>query len=752
MPTTIGEPLTRRRSGGGVVAPAAVGSPHHDAPRTSREILARDPLTRRLLESRDLLVMLTAPPGFGKTTLLNQWWAAEQRPFAWVSADHAANDPVVLWTRITEALRAVEPELDGAAQIALHAPQPDVLGAVVPLLAHDLRSVGRDVVLALDDYQNVENGECHRSLDLFLARMPPNVTLALSTRVDPTVIPVATLRARGELLELRAVDLCFTAEDEAAFLNGTLGLGLEDEHLTTLHERTEGWPAGVYLAALSLRKTADPAAFVAGFGGSNRHVVDYLTEVVLDSLEPRRRQFLLETSILDSVCGPLAEAVTGVEESVDLLEEVERANLFVVSLDDDRTWYRYHQLFADLLRAELLRHERARVPELHRRAFEWYRAAGLVDEAVDHALAAGELEAAVDAIAERWTPVLSIGEARATLRRLEALPAEAVARDARLSLAHAWAASLTDRPAEARHALDAARKAGLRGAFPDGSSLEAIAALVEAFAVRGDVGELTAASRRACDLEAELGLAARPLARLSLGWAQSLAGAAEARALLEDAASSAAELGQRPHVSIAHALLARLALAEGDGDLAEAHARDAVAALAPDEGDVLACGMARAALGAALARTNVAEAEALLERGLAALRVRGEPLAVADALLALAPVRRSRQGLPEARACIAEARELVEAAADAGLLAGRLEEVARSLTPAYRKASGDSDLTEREVEVLRYLAEGMAKRDIATTLFLSYNTIHSHTKSIYHKLRVSSREDAVQKARELGAL
>jgi len=740
------QPGGRRASPG-----AAALEAHHDAPRSSSEILTRDRLTRELRMSRNALVMLAAPPGFGKTTLLHEWRAGEQRPVASVLVEAADNDPVLLWTRIAEAIKAVEPGLDGAAQIALHAPQPDVLGAVVPLLAHGLRYVGREIVLILDDYQNLGNRDCQASLKLFLDSMPSNVTLVVSTRVDPPVIPVATLRARGELLELRAVDLCFTEDEEEAFLNGTVGLDLRADTLAELHARTEGWPAGVYLASLSLRKTDDPVGFVGGFGGSNRHVVDYLTEVVLDLLEPRTRQFLLETSILGSVCGPLADAVTGLDGSAELLEEAEHANLFIVALDDDREWYRYHQLFAQLLRAELLRHHAARVPMLHRRAFEWYRAAGRTDEAIQHALAAGDVEAAAEAAAERWSPSLAVSEARATLRWIGSLPAEAVARDARLSLARAWAASLTGRPEEAVHALHAARAAGIAGTFPDGSSLEATEALVEAFMAGRDAGEMSAAAHRACELERHLSLAWRPVARLALGWAGYLAGDEAALPLLQDAAALASELGQSLHDSIADALIAQIALAEGDGDLAEAHARDAVAVLVGGE-DVLASGMADVALGSALARSDVAEAERLLDRGIAGLRVRGEPLAIAEALLTLAPVRRGRQGVQAGRACIAEARELLDGSTDPGMLAGRLEEVARSLTPAYRKANGDSDLTERELEVLRYLAEGLPKRDIATALFLSYNTIHSHTKSIYHKLRVSSREAAVDRARELGAL
>jgi LuxR family maltose regulon positive regulatory protein len=720
---------------------------------SSRELLVRDRLIRTLEKSRKPLVLLAAPPGFGKTTLLHQWRSVEKGSFAWVSIDSVDNDPVLFWTRIVEALRAVERSFESAAQIALHAPQPDVLGAVVPLLAHDLRFVDREVVLALDDYQTIENPICHESLALFLKWLPPNVTLALSTRVDPP-IPIAILRTRGQLLELRAVDLCFTGEEEAAFLNEGLGLGLAPETLGALHERTEGWPAGVYLASISLRKAEDRADFVAGFSGTNRHVVDYLTEVVLDSLDQRRRQFLVETSILESVCASLGEAVTRLAGSAELVKKLERTNLFLVPLDDQREWYRYHQLFADLLRAQLMRQGDEHVATLHRRALEWYGDAGYTEEAIRHAVAAGAVAAATDLAVERWTPRLDRDEAGTTLRWLDALPGEAFASDARLSLAKAWAASLTNRGEEALHALQGAGSAGLEGTFPDGSSVAASAAIVEACCPRGDVARMLAAARRGHELEGELSSVWQPVALLLLGWARYLAGDwGEAEASLQEAAASAAEVDQWTHVSIAEAILAHVALVLGDSELAEIRAQDAQDVLeSHDLVDPLASGMADVALGAVVARSNVGEAEQSLDRGLLRLQAHGEPLLVAEALLVLAPVRRGLRGAEAGRACIAEARELLETCADAGMLDDRLEQVARSLTPAYRRVEGDSELTERELEVLRYLAEGLPKRDIGSILFLSYNTIHSHTKSIYQKLRVSTRQEAVEKARDLGAL
>jgi LuxR family maltose regulon positive regulatory protein len=717
------------------------------------EILARERLTGMLAGANNELVLLAAPPGFGKTTLLHQWRAVDKRPFVWITVDSADNEPAHFWTRIFETLRHTELGFESAGHIALRASQPDLVGTVVPLLAHDLRFVDHELVLVIDDYQAIQNRVCHESIGLLLDWLPANVTLVLATRVDPP-LAVGTLRARGELLELRAVDLCFTDEEEADYLNGTLGLNLGPATLATLHERTEGWPAGVYLASLSLRKTDDRAEFVAGFGGSNRHVVDYLTEVALDSLDARQREFLLGTSILDSVTAPLADAVTGETGSAELLDDLERANLFLVALDNEREWYRYHQLFAQLLRAQLMRYEPERIPELHRRAFEWYAGAQHIDEAIRHAVAAGEVERAVELALEDWRPRLSCVEGRRTLRRLDRFPDEVVAGDARLLVVMAWARSITREPEEALHALAAARDAGLEGELPDGTPLEAAAAITEASFPRGDAAGMRAAARRTLAHADAVGTAWAPLVLLSTGWAEYLAGRWDAaQSLLRQAAESATDRNQWGHVTIAKSLYALAAFAAGEREVAEAFVGGSREAM-EEHGvtDTFALGLADLAHGVLLAGTSPRKAEQRLNRALDRLRIQGEPLLVADALIALAPVRRRLRGPKAGRECIAEARELLDGCASPGMLAERLERVARTLTPAYRRADGASDLTERELEVLRYLAAGMPKREIAATLFLSYNTIHSHTKSIYQKLRVSSREDAVTKARALGVL
>ena len=711
-----------------------------------------------LRESAPRLVLLAAPPGFGKTTLLAQWRDVDGRAFACVSLDAGDNDPVTFWSYIVQAIQHAVPEWGAgtAALSALSEPRAGVVDAVVPAVLHDLEAVGEQLVLVLDDYQEITNRTCHDSLNFFLERAPSNVTLALSTRSDPP-IPMGRLRALDELLELRAVDLSFTEAESATFLNQTLRLGLATETLGVLHERTEGWPVGVRLAAMSLSQAEDRDDFVARFGGASRYIVDYLTEVVLNTLDEERHQFLLETSVLDTMCGPLCDAATGRQGSAEVLVELERANLFLIPLDDCREWYRYHELFADVLRNRLLQSDPELARAVHRRASEWLGPEGYRYEAVRHAVAANALESAITLVLEDWHPSLEQDDAVAILRQLEELPSTYVERDPRLAVVGAWALSALARRDDSLAALESAESARFERPMPCGLPFEAATALTRACFPWGDSARMLGAAAQASELLGDTFSIGRPVSLLALGWARRFTGDCEAaRAPLEQAAFLAARSNQWLVAGIAKAMLARILLetVDGDVDFATAAARHALRTLeVHGVADKPGAGIAHVALGAALARASeLEEAAKLLDRGVANLRARGQPLDIADALLVSAPVHRALGAPAPARAMLEEARELLANCPDPGVLGARLVEVARTLTPAHRRIEGDSDLTERELEVLRYLAEGLSKREVGKKLFLSFNTIHSHTKSIYQKLRVSSREDAIARARELGAL
>jgi LuxR family transcriptional regulator, maltose regulon positive regulatory protein len=400
-------------------------------------LVPRPRLLERLARGmgRGLTVVCT-PAGFGKTTLLGDWARRSRRSAAWLSLDAGDNDPARFWRYVVAALERVRPGSCAPIEALLRGPQQPPLEAVVTAVINELMTLpgGDQVALILDDYHLIEAPPVHDSVTFLLDRLPPGLRLVLASRVDPP-LPLARRRAGGKLAELRAADLRFTLEETAAFLRETTGLDLPPASVAALQDRTEGWAAGVQLAALSLQGHSDPAGFIATFAGSNRYVLDYLTEEVLARQPEEAVLFMLQTSVLDRLCGPLCDAVTGRSGSQALLEALERANLFVVPLDEVRRWWRYHHLFASLLRDRLAHELPARVPELHRAAAAWHEEHGFADEAVRHALAAGEADWAARLV-ERYVEGLLRRSEGATLRRwLSALPAASVRARARLCLA-----------------------------------------------------------------------------------------------------------------------------------------------------------------------------------------------------------------------------------------------------------------------------------------------------------------------------
>jgi LuxR family transcriptional regulator, maltose regulon positive regulatory protein len=369
------------------------------------------------------LTLVSAPAGFGKSTLLAQWLAAttDERSAGWLSLDRADNDPVSFWTYVVAALRTVAPEVGSGAVTLLADSPPPSFESVLTTLLNDLGAVPKDIVLVLDDYHVIESRDIHDGVAFLLDHLPARLHLVIASRADPP-FPLARLRARGELVEVRAADLRFTADEAAAYLNDRMGLELTVDDVAALEGRTEGWIAALQLAALSLQGRDDVAGFIDGFAGDDRYVVDYLVEEVVQRLSDPVQRFLLQTSILARLSGPLCDAVTGQDDGKATLEELDRRNLFLVPLDDRRRWYRYHHLFGDVLRARLLDELPDLVPDLHRRASAWYEQHGEPDVAIDHALAAGDAERAADLV-EIAAPATQRERREATLRGwLERLP------------------------------------------------------------------------------------------------------------------------------------------------------------------------------------------------------------------------------------------------------------------------------------------------------------------------------------------
>jgi LuxR family maltose regulon positive regulatory protein len=401
-------------------------------PRPRHGLVPRPRLTERLDRgAASKLVLVSAPAGFGKSTLLSEWLAAgpgapgDDRLAAWLSLDRADNDPASFWTGVIAALRRVAPGVGDTALTLLQTPQPPPAETVLTVLINDLDAMAGSIVLVLDDYHVIDAREVQDAMAFLLDHLPPQLHVVIAGRADPA-LPLARLRARGELTEIRAADLRFTADEAAAYLNGMMGLRLTARDVATLEGRTEGWIAALQLAALSMQGRDDIAGFIAGFAGDDRYVVDYLAEEVLARQPGHVQAFLLQTSILGRLCGPLCDAVTGQEGGKAMLTALERGNLFLVPLDDRRRWYRYHHLFADVLQARLLDEQPGQVPDLHRRASAWYEKNGERPAAIGHAFAAGDVERAADLV-ELAIPEMRRTRQEARLRGwLEALPDEVV--------------------------------------------------------------------------------------------------------------------------------------------------------------------------------------------------------------------------------------------------------------------------------------------------------------------------------------
>jgi LuxR family maltose regulon positive regulatory protein len=635
------------------------------APRQRRAVVPRPRLVERLDRGLEAaLTLVSAPPGFGKTTLLTEWLAgvpAGGRRVAWLSLDQRDNDPVSFWTYVVAALQTAVPGV-GAGALALLRSSAAPVDAVLATLINDLAAEPGDVVLVLDDHHVIESRDVRDGIAFLVENLPPQLHLVLAGRADPA-LPLARLRARGELVEVRAADLRFTAEEAAAYLTEAMGLALTARDVAALEERTEGWIAALQLAALSMQGRPDAASFITGFAGDDRYVVDYLAEEVLQRQPDDVATFLLQTSVLTRLTGPLCDAVTGGDGGAAMLETLDRGNLFLVPLDERRRWYRYHHLFADVLRARLLDEQPAAVPVLHRRASDWFERHGDRSEAVHHALAAGDSGRAADLV-ELAIPALRQGRHEATLRSwLEALPDEVVR--ARPVLSVGYAGSLMVRGelegVEAR-LRDAERWLDVPAgpADPAGGMVvvdqEGFRRLPTAIAmyragqalVGGDPAGTMAQARRALDL-------ARP----------------------DDAVGRGA----------AAALLALAYWTRGDLVTAEHWYTGAIADLdrAGHSSDVLGCALALADIQAAQGRLG--DAARTLEEGLQRARRSEPPLrGAADMHVGLSELHRERNDLDAALEHLLAARELGE---HAGLPQNRYRW--RVAMAGLRQADGDLD-------------------------------------------------------------
>jgi LuxR family maltose regulon positive regulatory protein len=734
-------------------------------PSVRRDYVSRQDLVARLLEGREhKLTLVCAPAGWGKTTVLAEWHASpeESRPFAWLSLDPADDDPVRFWGYVIGALRRVRPGLGEAPLSALPSARLALEDVVVAPLINELAAHSQPLVLVLDDYHLLRSDAVHDSLAYLLRHLPLGLQLAIASRGDPP-LALAGLRAAGEITEIRAADLCFSHSEARELLNGSLALGLEPSDVELLRARTEGWAAGLQLAALSARAVEDRHAFVEALAGDDRQIGEYLHEVLAEQ-PPDLREFLLRTSVLERMSVPLCDAVTGRADAREQLEAVDRSNLFLVSLDSRREWFRYHHLFGELLRRELERAAPDLTLELHRRASAWHREHGNVDEAIAHATAAGDFDDAGELIARHWRPVWSLGQTETVAHWIDALPREAVLADARLCLARGWAALYLNL-AECDRWRRAGQEAPLPAPFEDGTaSVEEGAANLEAAHANlsGDVGGAIQAAQRALALAQtqDETTPGRAIASVHLGMAAYYAGElSTAEAAFETVLSSLE--GDRWAAAIVTALGNLAAVRFDAGELRSAEQTAAEAERVIDDFHVheapFTCRYWIARGKLLEAADDLPTAEVAFERAAALARRVDSHLVVAHGLLALALLKRRRRAHDAARTLVREARSVLSTCRDPGVVSELLSSAERALqlAPARtppRDLPGDPELSERELTVLRLLSTVLTQREIAAELYVSFNTVKTHVRGLFRKLGVATRADAVARGRELGLL
>ena len=727
------------------------------APSLRKEWVERRALISVLAAAAAKLVLIEAPAGFGKTTLAAQWRAStsEERRFAWVSLDRGDDDPGRLWWYIAHALQRACPGL-GVDEVfrALRVPVPDITGTVIPLLVHELAAFAAPVVLVLDDYQLIKEPACHEQIAFLLLHLPPSAQFVLVTRTDPP-LPLARLRAAGELIEIRTPELRLEPCEAAELVHNVSGLELAEPDLAILLERTEGWPAGLYLAALSLRGHPSPSAFIRQFTGDNRFIVDFLAEEVLSRQPKDIRQFLARTAVLDRFCAPLCDTVTGSGNAAEVIDVLERENLFLVPLDDNRQWYRYHHLFAQVLRGQLARTEPGIGPALYERASAWHQEYGSTGEAIGYALAAGDVAWAVDLIASRWFGFVDSGRVATVRSWMRSLGDDQIAAHALAAHSAAWVAALSGEQGSVRRWLPIILAGKHDGPLPDGMrSLDFSAALLGgAFGFDG-IQAMRESAARAVELEHDPMSRWYGLAQTALGFSLFLSGEPGAAEPLRKAIMSEASIPLARIMALSVASL----VATDEGRIAQARELASAARRLSDDGDLSSTpqySLAHTAAGAVhVLEGRFGEARTEFERSLRSRSVwRGlSPWPTLETLLRLASLLLDTGDRAEAAVLLDEARNILTSLPDgAEAQLSRLERLEQRIATRQSRVISPSDtLTEREVAVLHLLGGTLSLREIGQELHLSQNTIKTHTQAIYRKLGVSTRHAAVEKGRETG--
>ena len=692
---------------------------------------------------------MLAPPGYGKTTLLAQLASRLAPRVAWVSCDDGDNDPVVLLSAVAVAVNRVEP-LDPRVFASLVSSGAGI--TFVPRFVSAMRT-GRPMTVVLDHVEVVTNRECQTMIAELALRFPPGWRLALASRNDPA-LPAARLRAQGRIVEVGVEDLAMAPGEASALLAGA-GVEVGDAQVAELVDVTEGWAVGLYLAALAIRAGARNSDVREKFGGEDWFVGDYLRSELLEYVSDAELTFLIRTSILGSMCGPLCDAVLGRTGSAQVLDGLERRNLLVLPLDRRRAWYRYHNMLRDLLRSELQRRDPDLISDLHRRAAEWYEANSLAEVAITHAEQAGDYNRQARLVLELAQPAWASGRVETVVQWIEPLRHRSSADHyAAIAVHGALIFALLGRAGEAERWADAAERAPSAGILPDGSTIEATLAYLRAILFRDGTDEMRRDAKLAYD-----GLSPASPYRATMVHTEGLS------YLLEGDPGRADPIFVRAYedATVGNALpLAAMVLAERcfvaseHADWAEVTALARRAVRIVEAGgfeDYWTSALVYAwATRAELHARDLTRARLYLGRAarLRPLLTYALPGVSVQALLVLARCYLAVSDRAGAGAAIRQARDILAQRPDLGTLRGAIVELQQELASFSEAALGATSLTAAELRVLPLLSTHLSLREIGERLYISPHTVKSHTNSIYRKLEVTSRSEAVTRTHQLG--
>jgi LuxR family maltose regulon positive regulatory protein len=707
-------------------------------------------------DGRGSIVSVVAPAGYGKTTLLAQWAEHSAQSFAWVSVDEADNDPKVFLSYVAEALDAVQP-IGERVFDALASPGSSVPGSVLPRLCAAFWSMTTPVVLVLDDVHVLHNRECRAAVSLLAEHVPEDSRLALAGRTRPP-LRTGRLRAEGRILEVVASDLSLTPEEASTLLRGA-GITPGEDDAAELYRRTEGWPVGLYLAALYLREGGPLQRAAVSFSGGDRFINDYMESEFLSRIPQRQQEFLTRTAVLEQLCGPLCEAVLDQPGSRATLTDIAQSNLLLVPLDRHGEWYRYHHLFRDMLLAQLRRQEPALVPVLNRRAAEWYELNGAPAEALSYRMEAGDADAAARLVGALAFPTYQRGQAATVDRWFGWLEDHGdMEKHSAVAVLAAAVSAVTGKAVDADRWAKIAERATVVARLPDGSpSIEPWLALIRALLCRDGAEQMRADAEFATTAMAA-GSFWRATPILLVGMAHLMAGDPGcADVFFEDAAAEAQATGGTTDACVAHAERSLLAVAKGDWELGERHLSEArsVAREAHLEDYPPLVIMYAAAARIALHKGDQARARAELTR---AQRLRPAltyalPHLAAQARVELARCHIALADFAAARTLLREIEEILTRRPGLGVFAAQAEDLRAELSHTRGSFTpGASALTAAELRLLPLLSTHLSFPEIATEMSLSRHTVKSQATSIYRKLGAASRNQAVTRARTLGLL